>query len=79
MWLYEEDESCKPAGDFLRYLQKEYGPMWFSRLSKTWKWKKVDELQYALHSELENDVRAGRNIISCACNSSWWEWTDGST
>ena len=76
---------------FCTYLVKQYGPLWYERLlmrkisllGKKRKWEDPSEplqgLSSHLYKELLRDLVVGRDCITRACNSSFWEWLDGST
>ena len=55
---------------FFRYLKKTYGYDW---------WRNFNLREATNLSELKKDLAIGLDSLRRALNSTWWEWTDGST
>ena len=76
---------------FIRYLCKEYGNDWMTKLIDTRahltsrKRKRRGEVytSHLLSSQsyrnLRRDLEVGRDCLRRSCNASYWEWLDGST
>lgn len=66
---------------FSKYLQSEYGTQWWTlRTGKCiLKAGTKRKRNQAVAQELQQDLKVGRDAITRATTSSWWEWKNGSS
>ena len=74
---------------FMSYMRKEYGETWWSQyqFTKAAKMKRKRKrsgdatnklMSDVVYCEVDRDLIVGRDGLSRAFNSTWWEWKDGS-